>query len=150
MGFGGTFLKLVQTILYAIIFAASAVILGIYSYFLAWLSHQDKTIPTWEKAVEGLSGASCLYLIFAVLFTCCLGGKSFFAFLGIVLDVLFCGAMIAVAVMTRHGTETCSRDNYLRTPLGNGFGRVNLDDGPHLDTICRMNKSAFAVAIIAA
>lgn len=76
MGFiGGTFLKLTQTVLYAVIFCASAVVLGIYSYFLAWLASQDMSIPAWEKAVEGLAGSSCLYLIFAVLLTCFLGGK---------------------------------------------------------------------------
>lgn len=151
MGFlGGTFLKLFQTVLYAIEFCAAGIILGIYSYFLAWLHHQKITIPTWEKAVEGLSGAACLYLIFAVLLTCFLGGKSFFAFLGIALDVLFCGAFVAIAILTRDGTRSCSKSAFVHTPVGNGRGSTDLDDGPSLAFMCRLNKTAFAVSIIGA
>jgi len=151
MGFlGGTFLKLFQTILYAIEFCCAGIVLGIYSYFLAWLAHQNINIPQWEKAVEGLSGSACLYLIFAVLFTCCLGGKSFFAFIAIVLDILFCGAFVAIAVLTRDGTGTCSSNSYVHTPVGNGKGSVNLHDAPTLSFMCRLNKTAFAVSIIGA
>lgn len=80
----GGALRLFQTCLYALAFACSAVALGIYSYFLAVLADRDVHIPTWEKAVEGLSGAAVLYTIFAVVFTCCLGGISAFAFLAMV------------------------------------------------------------------
>jgi len=58
-------------------------VLGLYSYFLATQSQHDVAIPNWEKAVEGISGAGVLYTIFAVLLTCFLGGKKFFAFLAI-------------------------------------------------------------------
>ncbi|KAK4555716.1 hypothetical protein LTR86_007469 [Recurvomyces mirabilis] len=119
-------------------------------------------IYNWEKAVEGLSGAAVLYLIAATLLTCCLGGVSFFATLAIILDVLFCGAMIAIAVMTRQGAGSCS--GYVRTPLGNGqansgtggfgnFGSGNNENvtySVHLKTACRLNTVCFAVAIIGA
>jgi hypothetical protein len=79
------------------------------------------------------------------------------------LDILLCGAFIAIAVMTRHGTESCN--GYVNTPLGsgqsntkgsfgtNGFGTGN---GEHvtysvsLHTACVYNKVCFAVAIIGA
>jgi hypothetical protein len=122
-------------------------------------------IYKWEKAVEGLSGAAVLYLICAVLLTCCLGGISFFAFLAIVLDVLFAGAMIAIAVMTRQGANSCK--GFVRTPLGNGqsgsgtggFGNFgeggntqdnNVTYSVNLRTACKLNTAAFAVSIIAA
>lgn len=80
----GGFLRIFQTFLYALAFLCAAVILGIYSYFLATLADRNAFIANWVKAVEGISGAAVLYTIFAVVLTCCLGGISFFAFLAIV------------------------------------------------------------------
>lgn len=80
----GGALRLFQTFLYALAFCCAAVILGIYSYFLSVLADRNFAIPTYEKAVEGLSGAAVLYLIFAVVLTCCLGGIQIFAFLAMV------------------------------------------------------------------
>ncbi|KAF2161770.1 hypothetical protein M409DRAFT_58846 [Zasmidium cellare ATCC 36951] len=159
----GGALRLFQTFLYALAFCCSAVILGIYSYFLSVLADRDIAIPTWEKAVEGLSGAAVLYLIFAVILTCCLGGIQVFAFLALVLDICFVGAMIAIAVMTRHGASSCS--GIVNTPLGTGeanshaagfngdFGFGDNDTLTYavsLHTACRLNTAAFAVSIIAA
>ena len=160
MAFGGIALKSVQTFLYALEFACSAIILGIYSYFLAVLADRDATIYTWVKAVEGMAGAAVLYTIFAVLLTCCLGGKTFFAFLGIVLDILFCGAFIAISVLTRDGAHSCSGNN-VKTPLGNGSSntREGFDNSQgnkqwtyavSLGSACRMNTACFAVAIAGA
>jgi len=161
---GNTFLKLLQTALYAIIFCCSAIILGVYSYYLAILADRDIPIAGWKKAVEGLSGAAVLYMIFAVLLTCFLGGVRIFAFLAIVLDVLFTGAMIAIAVLTRDGAHSCQGN--VDTPLGsgpsnsnsvaygkNGFGFGDMENStyaPDLQLACRLNKVAFAVSIIAA
>lgn len=157
----GGALRLLQTALYALLFLCAAIILGIYSYFLSVLADRNLSIATWEKAVEGLSGAATLYLIFATILTCCLGGISFFAFLAIVLDVLFAGAMIAIAIMTRHGADSCR--GYVRTPLGdgqsslkNGFGgstnsnNRNVTYSVTLGTACKLNTAAFAVSIIGA
>lgn len=164
MAISGTILKLLQTFLYAIEFGCAAIILGIYSYFLSVLADRNIGIPTWEKAVEGMSGAAVLYLIFAVLLTCFLGGKTFFAFLAIVLDILFGGAFIAIAVLTHDGARSCSGNN-VHTPLGNGqssakngYGNGGFGAGRNRNTIysvslgtaCRMNKAAFAVSIIGA
>ena len=103
-------------------------------------------------------------MIFAVILTCFLGGFSFFAFLAIVLDVLFIGAMIAIAVLTRDGASSCN--GIVNTPLGNGpsnskdpgygnngfgFGNgENVTYAPNLHLACRLNTAAFAVSIIAA
>lgn len=159
----GGFQRLFQTALYVILFLASAVILGFYSYFLAVLADRNQRIPTWEKAVEGISGAACLYLIFASVLTCCLGGIAVLAFTAIVLDVLFAAAMVAVAVMTRHGAGSCS--GVVNTPIGTGpasatsgygQGGFGADGGEnttykvHLGLACKYNSAAFACSIICA
>ncbi|KAL2351904.1 hypothetical protein BJ546DRAFT_231027 [Cryomyces antarcticus] len=141
----GGFLRLFQTFLYALEFCCASIILGIYSYFLAFLSRRNLSISNQSKAVEGISGAAVLYLIFAVLLTCFLGGVSFFAFVAIVLDVLFVGGFIVIAVMTRNGANSCS--GYVNTPLGNGPSNVGT---PSLRLPCKLNTAAFAVSIIGA
>lgn len=117
----GGFLRLFQTFLYLLAFLCAALILAIYSYFLATLADRNGNIMTWVKAVEGISGAAVLYTIFAVLLTCCLGGISILAFTAIVrgylgrgalrvsvctsltiyqlLDIAFVGGFIALAVL---------------------------------------------------
>ncbi|KAF2262380.1 hypothetical protein CC78DRAFT_554597 [Lojkania enalia] len=159
MAFGGAALKLFQTFLYAVEFCCAGIILGIYSYFLSVLADRDLPIYTWAKAVEGISGAAVIYTIFAVLLTCFLGGKTFFAFLAIVLDVLFCGGFVAMAVLTRDGAHSCSGN--VDTPLGNGpsdakqgFSSSNQGDqvtySVSLGTACRLNSACFAVSIVGA
>jgi len=163
MAIGGIALKSLQTILYVLLFCCSAIILGIYSYFLSVLADRNRTIPGWEKAVEGMSGVGVVYTIFAVILTCCLGGITFFAFLAILLDVLLCAAFIAIAVMTRHGVGSCSGN--VNTPLGsgasssrggygsNGFGTgsgENVTYASSLGFACKLNKVCFAVAVIGA
>lgn len=163
MGFGQTALKLIQTFFYAVAFCASAIILGFYSYFLAIQADRNRAIPKWQQAVEGMAGIGVVYTIFAVILTCCLGGKKFFAFLAILMDILLCGAFIAIAVLTRDGTKSCSGN--VNTPLGsgpansrgsfgsNGFGTGNGENVTYsvsLRTACIYNKACFAVAIIGA
>lgn len=160
MALGGAALKLFQTILYAIEFVCAAVILGIYSYFLSVLADRDAQIYAWVKAVEGISGAAVLYTLFAVLLTCCLGGKAFFAFVAIVLDVLFCAAFVVLAILTRDGAHSCNRPR-ISTPVGSGNPNArqgfNSDDqgtqityAVSLRTACRLNTACFAVAILGA
>jgi hypothetical protein len=136
---------------------------GIYSYFLSVQADRDQGIPRWQKAVEGMSGVAVLYTIAAVVLTCCLGGISFFAFTAIVLDILFVGAFVAIAVLTRHGASSCT--GIVNTPLGignaaqnsQGFGNNGLGTGQGENltyavsprNACRMNTAAFAVSVIA-
>lgn len=159
MGFGGTALKALQTFLYAIEFCCAAIILGIYSYFLSALADRNAPIYTWAKAVEGISGAAVLYTIFAVVLTCCLGGKMFFAFLAILLDLLFCAGFVALAVLTRDGAHSCS--GRVNTPLGSGpshskegFGSngqgKQITYAASLGTACRLNTACFAVSLLGA
>ncbi|KAK3073057.1 hypothetical protein LTR53_005685 [Teratosphaeriaceae sp. CCFEE 6253] len=157
--FKGGALRLTQSALYSLIFLCAAIILGIYSYFLSVLADRSAPISQTSKAVEGISGAAVIYLIFAVFLTCCLGGISILAFLAIALDLCFCGAMIAVAVMTRRGANSCK--GFVHTPLGNGqsgsgtggFGGGNNDNvtySVNLHNACRLNTAVFALSIIAA
>jgi hypothetical protein len=158
MAIGGVILRFGSTLLYALEFCCAGIILGIYSYFLSVQADRDIYIPRWQQAVEGLSGAVVLYTIFAVLLTCCLGGKQIFALLAILFDVLCCGAMIAIAVMTRDGASSCSGN--VNTPLGNGdaaskegFSSAQGDQYTYaasLGTICTLNTACFAVAIVGA
>lgn len=161
--FKGGFLRLSQTLLYFICFCCAAIVLGIYSYFLAVESDRSFNIPTWQKAVEGLSGAATVYTIFAVILTCCLGGVTVFSILGFIMDILFVIAFIAIAVMTRNGASKCT--GYVYTPLGDGdannqaggygsggFGSGNNENVTYavrLSTACRLNTAAFAVSIVA-
>ena len=154
MAVGGVILRFGSTLIYALAFCCAGLILGIYSYFLAVQADRDVTIPRWQQAVEGISGAVVLYTIFAVLLTCCLGGKKFFALLGILLDLLCCGGMIAIAVLTRDGASSCS--GFVKTPLGNGdeSSKEGFNDqityAASLGSICKLNTACFAVSIVGA
>jgi hypothetical protein len=164
MAFGGAALKIVQTFFYTLLFCCSGIILGVYSYFLAVQANHDVEIPRWQKAVEGMSGIGVVYTIFAIILTCCLGGKAFFAFIAIILDILLCGAFVAIAILTRDGAGSCSGNN-VKSPLGDGpssesagFGSGGFGTGSNQSITysasygfsCRLNKVAFAVSIIGA
>ena len=97
------------------------------------LKHHDHSIPTWMKAVEGMSGGAVIYTGFAVILVCFLGGITFFTLLGVLLDLLFCAAFVAIAVLARAGAKTCTG---ARSPLFNN----RLRD-------CRFQKGAWAVAV---
>ncbi|KAL8768489.1 MAG: hypothetical protein Q9209_005280 [Squamulea sp. 1 TL-2023] len=134
----GAALKAITTLLRIIELLGSILILGITSYWLGVLTHRDAGLPTWMKAVEGIAGGAVLYTAFAVILTCFLGGKTFFALLAVLLDVLFIGGFVAIAVLTRHGTHKCSGSDP-PSPLG-ANNRVS----------CRLETAVFAVAIILA
>ncbi|TVY68870.1 hypothetical protein LSUE1_G007284 [Lachnellula suecica] len=157
MAFGGIALKSVSMFVRIIQFCCAAIILGIFSYFLSVLASHGLHIDTYVKAVEGISGAAVLYTIFAILLVCFLGGIAVFSFLGIVLDLAFCGAFIYLAYATRHGDNSCSGN--VSTPVG--YGNAGSDDRVpdgnggivHLikyHTACKLNTACFAVAIVGA
>lgn len=145
MGFGGVVLRFFNLAIRILQFLDSAVILGIFSFYLATLAQHELPIPTWMKAVEGLSGAATLYGLLGILLTCCLGGVAFFAFLAIVLDVCFTGAMIAIAVLTRDGTQQCT--GKVDTPIGSGPSDKKAA-GVSFGMLCELQKVSFAVSII--
>lgn len=152
----GAALRGATTLIRALQFLIAALVLGIFSYFLASesfeacpavkhfndlptdLSRHHTHIPTWMKAVEGMAGAAVIYTAFAVILTCFLGGITFFAFLALLFDFAFVGAFVAIAVLTRGGARSCRGKN-VPSPLGTGK-----------TTACKLETTVFAVAIIAA
>lgn len=153
---GGVALKALQWFLRGVEFCCAAIILGIFSYFLAKLSANNLPISSHLKAVEGISGAGTLYTLIGLVFLCCLAGFVFFSFIAIVLDFCFTGAFIYIAWATRGG-KSCS--GFVNTPLGNGIAATNdrisgpgstrSTSLPSLRTSCRLNTACFAVSIIA-
>jgi hypothetical protein len=147
MGVGGAILRFFNLGLRVLQFLDAAVILGIFSYFLAVLTRNDQTIETWIKAVEGLAGAATAYSLLGIIFTCCLGGVAFFAFLGVALDVCFVGAMVAIAILTRDGVGQCT--GTVDTPMGTGNANDDTaSKGLKFSMACKLEKVVFAVAII--
>jgi len=145
MAIGGVLLRFGQTGLRILEFGCAAIILGIYSYYLAVLSKHDITIPTWEKAVEGMSGAAVLYTIFGILFTLFLGGITVFAAIAVFLDICFVGCFAAIAYYTRHGANSCR--GMVNTPLGTGLNNQNAPGAGTWGYVCSLNTACFAVAI---
>ncbi|EER24704.1 hypothetical protein CPC735_060740 [Coccidioides posadasii C735 delta SOWgp] len=140
----------------------SVIVLGIFSYFLAVLADHNLAIQRWVKAVEGISGVAAFYAIVASIFTLSIGGIPFFAGVAMVLDFAFTAGFIAIAIMARDGTQTCT--GHVDTPIGNGdanqpaggygSGGFGTGDGkqliymPSLKSACRLQKGVFAVSII--
>lgn len=169
MAVKGTLLKLMLMLFRVLEFLAAALILGIYSYFLSVLADHKTPILNNERAVEGISGAACLYTIFGFLFTCCCGGRSLLAAVALFLDILFVGGFVAIAILTKSGaTNSCSDGNFITTPVGsgivgqssqlqgfgsngfgeNGKGTATVVAGPTFRYACHLEKTAFAVSII--
>merc|ERR1711900_134794 len=67
MAFGGIALKSVSLFFRAIEFGCAAVIIGIFSYYLATLTDHSLPISVHIKAVEGISGAAVLYTLAALV-----------------------------------------------------------------------------------
>jgi hypothetical protein len=154
--FGGVALKSVSVFLRAIEFCCAAIILGFFCYFLATLKDHSLYIPTYIRAVTGISGAAVIYTIVGLLLVCCLGGIAILSIIAMLLDLAFTGAFIYIAWATRGGADSC-RGN-VSTPFGNGntdfANEVTAGDGgitilPSFRTSCRMQTACFAVAIIA-
>ncbi|KAM4056114.1 hypothetical protein HRG_003036 [Hirsutella rhossiliensis] len=133
----GLALKGLQWLVRGIQFLCAALILGVYSYFLAALHNHALSIPTSARAVEGIAGAAVLYTLIGLVLLCCVAGFLFTSAIAILLDIAFVGAFIYVAVANKHGAGSCS--GYLDTPFGSG----------HFRTACRLQTACFAVAIVA-
>lgn len=149
---GGLALKTLQWFFRLIQFGCSIIILGIFAYFIARIADRDNLrVPTWNKAIAGISGAGALYSLIGLLLLCFIGGIAFFSAIAMLLDLLFIGAFIYVAWELRRG-DSCS--GYAETPFGSGNVRQNNRPSqysglPSLKTACRLEKACFAVAIIA-
>lgn len=156
MGAGaGLALKSVQWFIRGVQFCCAAVILGIYSYFLAALHNHDMTIANSYRAVEGISGAAVLYTIIGLLLLCCLAGHPFTSFIAILLDILFVVGMVYIAVTNRNGASSCR--GTVTTVFGTGDADTNVSATgqgftalPRFRTACRLETAVLAVSIIAA
>ncbi len=153
---GGFALKTIQWFLRAVEFLCAALILGIFSYFLATLNNHGMSIANWIRAVEGISGAAALYTLCGLALLCCLAGHAFFSLLAIILDVLFAGAFIYVAIQTRFGANSCT--GYVVTPIGSGDANTGNtvpapNQGgtvlPSFKLACQLETACFAVSIVA-
>lgn len=148
MAVAGLLLRLNSTFIRILEFLAAALCLGIFSYFLADLAQHNLHIPTYAKAVEGIAGAAVIYTAFAIVLTFFLGGIIFFAFLAILLDLLFMGAFIAVAVLTRH-SDSC-RGSTVRSVLGSGAPGMHVVGPGSMKKACELEEAVFGAAIGAA
>lgn len=156
MGAGaGIALRGLQFFLRAIQFCCAAIVLALFSYFLATLHNHNMPIGTWVRAVEGIAGAGVLYTIIALLMLCCVAGRSFPSFLMMVLDVAFVGGFIYIAVANRGGASTCN--GQVDTAFGKGNADTNVVDNsnggflalPSLRQACKMQTACLAVSIVA-
>ncbi|KAK6833958.1 hypothetical protein PG995_013692 [Apiospora arundinis] len=150
----GIALKSLQWFIRGIQFCCTALILALFSYFLAALHNHNLPIPTWVRAVEGISGVGVLYTLAGLLLLCCLAGHPVTSSIAILLDVAFLGAFIYVAVANRGGASNCSGSP--NTVFGQGASGNypnSQQDGftklPTFGTACRMQTACLAVAIVA-
>jgi hypothetical protein len=150
----GFALKFLQWFVRGIQFCCAALILGVYSYFLATLHNHNLRIATAIRAVEGISGVAVLYALVGLLLLCCVAGITFFSLVAILLDVAFVGAFIYVAWVNRDGAGSCK--GYVDTPFGRGQSGDAVNGGsggftslPSFHTACRLQTACLAVAIIA-
>lgn len=144
----GLVLKALQWFVRTIQFLSSAVALALFSYFLAVASRHNYNIPTWAKAVEGISGIGVLYTLLGLLLLCCVAGHPFASAIAILLDIAFIGAYIYVAQANRGGASSCT--GTVNTVFGTHSASDRLGSGlPTYHQICQMHSAVLAVSIIA-
>ncbi|CAK7205426.1 hypothetical protein SEUCBS139899_008197 [Sporothrix eucalyptigena] len=156
MARSGIGLKLLQFFFRTVIFLCAIVVVVIFAYFLAKLNSADLYVPTWVRAVEGLSAAAALYILIALLLLWFVGGYIVMLGISVLLDICFIGGFIYIATANRGGSGSCNRDN-IRSPFGSGDANtdriinragtsVNI---PSYRVSCRLQKACLAVSIIA-
>ncbi|KAK3685505.1 hypothetical protein B0T22DRAFT_220295 [Podospora appendiculata] len=136
----------------------AAVVLAIFSYFLATLTNHHFATANWIRAVEGISGIAILYAVACLCLLCCLAGHPFTSSLVMLLDLAFAGAFIYVAWTNRAGASSCR--GVVDTPFGRGNADTDVVDNrpaslgditplPSLRTACRMETACLGVSIVA-
>ncbi|KAI0400597.1 hypothetical protein F4802DRAFT_478174 [Xylaria palmicola] len=144
----GLALKALQWFVRGIQFLSCVVVLALFSYFLAVARQHSYNIPTWSKAVEGISGAGVLYTLLGLLLLCFVAGHPFASGVAIILDIAFVGAFIYVAQANRGGASSCS--GTVDTFFGRRPASDDLGSGlPSYRQVCQMHKAVLAVSIIA-
>lgn len=152
----GLALKFLQWFIRGVQFCCAAIILALFSYFMANMSNRGMYIDNWIKAVAGISGAAVLYTLLGLLLLCCVAGHPVTSFIAIFLDICFIGAFIFIAAKNGHpGTSSCT--GHISTSV---FGSGNADSdvpdpGQGFDTfptrlarICQMQSAVLAVSIV--
>lgn len=151
----GLALKFLQWFIRGIQFCCAAIILALFSYFLAVMTDHHIFIHNWVRAVEGISGAAVLYTLLGLLLLCCVAGHPFTSFIAIALDICFIAGFIYIAAANgRTATNSCK--SHVRTVFGSGDADTNVPDHdtnnvtalPNLRQACQMQKAVFAVAIV--
>jgi len=140
-------LKSVQWFIRGIQFCCCGLTLALFSYFLASASRHNEYIPTWARAVEGISGVGVIYTAAGLFLLCCLAGHPVTSFLAIALDIAFVGAFIYVAQANRGGAGNCR--GVVNTIFGTGNEGDYRNGLPTYGTLCRMQTAVFAVSIVA-
>lgn len=158
MGAGSGFcLAAAQWLVRIIQFCCAAIVLALFSYFLATLNNHDMHIGIWVRVVEGISGVGVVYTVLTFIFICCASGRRFPSFIMMVMDVLFIAGFVYIAVVNRGGASSCTGE--VDTVFGKGNADTNElvdnDDNiftkvPSLRQACKMETATLAVSIIAA
>ena len=150
----GMALKFTQWFIRGIQFFCAAIILALFSYFLATMANHNIHITNWIRAVEGISGAAVLYTLLGLLLLCCVAGHPFASFFAILLDICFVAGFIYIAVKNGHtGTHSCS--GHVDTVYGSGNAESNVADNdtgftalPSLRQACQMQTAVLAVSVV--
>jgi hypothetical protein len=152
----GLALKDLQWFLRAIEFCCAALILGIFSYFLAALHNHGLNIDNYTQSIEGISGAAVLYTLIGLLLLCFVAGLTFFSLFVTLLDLAFVGAFIYVAYETRSGARSCTGivDTIFGTGGANADNTVPAPNGgvtalPSFKQACQLETACFSVSIVA-
>ncbi|KAK0638677.1 hypothetical protein B0T16DRAFT_421547 [Cercophora newfieldiana] len=152
----GSALHALKLFLRTIQLLCAAVILALFSYFLATLSNHSLPISQDIRAVEGISGSAVLYSALCIITLCCFARTvhPFTSLVSMVLDVAFCAAFIYVASVNKGGTASCD-SGFVNTPFGSGDVATGVVEGgggwtalPSLATACRMQTACLAVAVV--
>ncbi|KAJ6785298.1 hypothetical protein PWT90_01098 [Aphanocladium album] len=147
-------LKTIQWLIRLVQLLCGAIILGIYSYFLAALANHHLSTPTSVKAVEGIVGIAVAYALLGLLLLCCLAGHTLTSFTAMCIDFALLCSYIYVAVANKGGASSCSSGE-LNTVFGKGKAGDKLDAGggftkiPSYHTACKLETACLAIAIIA-
>jgi hypothetical protein len=158
MGAGaGLALKTLQWFFRGVEFCCAALVLAVYSYFLATLHSNNLDIGTWVRAVEGISGAGVLYTVLGLLLLCCLAGHPFTSFFAMVLDLCFVAAFIYVASANRGGAGGCTGTVNTVYGTGDANSAVGADSSgnggvsglPSLRQACQLETACMSVSIVA-
>ncbi|KPM38569.1 hypothetical protein AK830_g7997 [Neonectria ditissima] len=145
-------LKCMQWLLRGVQLCSAALVLAVYTYFLATLAAHGFDVSTQIRAVEGISGSGVLYGLIGVLLICCIGGLPIASLIAIVLDTGFLACFIYVAVANKHGAGNCKGE--VITPYGRGLAksRVKGKRGslalPTYRVACQLQTACLAASII--